>query len=101
MISVYLRIWEYLVLPDHGEVFTSTYGAEGAWAQLFSQGRGYRGTQLFRSLDLPDRFITVDAWTDQASWHAFLDRFGPAYNILDTQTQGLTLEERALLEGVI
>jgi heme-degrading monooxygenase HmoA len=99
MTAVYLRVWEYEVLPEHVEAFTSTYGADGAWAELFGQIQGYLGTELYRSLDLPDRFITVDRWTDEASWHAFQDRFRTAYLTLDDRTHHLTVEERALLEG--
>ena len=98
MVSVYLRVWEYDVLPEHIEAFISTYGADGAWVELFAQGQGYRGTELYRSL-LSDRFITVDRWTDEVSWHTFQNRFRTAYLTLDTRTNHLTVDERALLEG--
>ena len=47
----------------------------------------------------PDRFITVDRWTDEVSWHTFQNRFRTAYLTLDTRTNHLTVDERALLEG--
>ena len=99
MIPVYLRVWEYQVLPEHVEAFTSTYRADGAWVELFARGQGYLGTELYRSLDGPERFVTVDRWSDAASWHVFQDRFRTAYQTLDTRTHHLTVEERALLEG--
>jgi len=96
---VYVRVWDYAVLSEHVAAFTAIYGADGQWAELFRQGHGYLGTQLYRSVDLPGRFLTVDSWTDEASWLSFLDRFRPAYLALDARTQNLTVEERELLAG--
>lgn len=96
---MYLRVWEYEVVDEHVGVFTSTYGAGGAWVELFAQGHGYLGTHLYRDLDRPAWFITIDRWIDEASWHAFLDRFRTDYLTLDHRTRDLTLDERALLEG--
>jgi heme-degrading monooxygenase HmoA len=73
--------------------------AAGDWAQLFQRGRGHVGTELYRSTDDEPHFVTVDRWTDQAAWRAFLDEWRESYDALDTTMSRLTASQRSLLEG--
>lgn len=96
---MFVRVWEYTVPPEQVDAFTAVYGPDGDWVQLFGQGQGYAGTQLYRDVVVPERFVTVDRWSDQASWEAFLATLGAAYEALDIRTERLTAHERCLLEG--
>ena len=91
-----VRVWEYDVPEESRAEFERRYGAEGDWAQLFSSSDGFRGTELFASLDNPGRYLTVDRFTDQDAWRAFLSAHGDAYRLLDQATEALTTDEREL-----
>jgi heme-degrading monooxygenase HmoA len=99
MVDVFVRIWYYTVPERNVDAFLAAYGSEGPWAQLFRQGRGYEGTELFRGTERSDRFITVDTWVSEADWHEFLAEQADAYTALDARLEGLADVERALIEG--
>jgi len=99
MVRMFIRVWEYDVAADRVDAFAAAYGAEGDWARLFRQGRGYVGTELHRSTDDPARFVTVDRWTDERAWRSFLVEFRDAYHGLDRALAPLSVSQRAVLEG--
>jgi heme-degrading monooxygenase HmoA len=94
-----VRVWEYEVPEKSRDEFERMYGAAGAWAQLFSSSDGFRGTELFASLSDPGRYLTVDRFTDEGAWRAFLTEYGDAYARLDAATKGLTTDESELVGG--
>ena len=91
-----IRVWEYDVKQDAMTHFERLYGADGAWAQLFSSSDGFEGTELFASVSSPGRYLTVDRFRDEASWWRFQVEHRQAYLALDAQTEGLTLWEQEL-----
>jgi heme-degrading monooxygenase HmoA len=91
-----VRVWEYDVPEPSRAEFERRYGDDGDWAQLFSSSDGYRGTELFASLRRPGRYVTVDRFTDEHAWRAFLAEQGDAYRRLDEATETLTTDEREL-----
>jgi quinol monooxygenase YgiN len=91
-----IRVWEYDVPEATKTEFERIYGADGAWARLFSAEEGFAGTELFVSLSTPGRYLTVDRFRDQASWQRFQDEHRVAYWALDAESEGLTLAEREL-----
>ena len=95
--SVMIRVWEYDVAEASVADFERVYGADGSWAQLFSTIDGFEGTDLFVSLSGPGRYLTVDRFRDDASWHRFLAEQQEAYAALDAEASGLTLAERELV----
>lgn len=95
--SVMIRVWEYDVAEAAMADFERVYGAEGAWARLFSSADGFEGTELFVSLSRPGRYLSVDRFRDAASWHRFLAEQRDAYTALDAETDALTLAERELV----
>jgi heme-degrading monooxygenase HmoA len=97
---MYIRVWEYEVAAGHIDAFIAAYGHDGDWARLFQRGRGYVGTDLYRSTGDDAYFVTVDRWTDQAAWRAFLDEWGETYGRLDSTMNRLTASQRSLLEGL-
>ena len=96
-----VRVWEYDVPEGSRDEFERVYGADGDWARLFSSSSGYAGTELFASLSTPGRYVTVDRFSDDAAWEAFLAKRWDAYVRLDEQTAGLTTAERALAGPVV
>jgi hypothetical protein len=97
---MYAGVWEYEVRASDVESFLAAYGASGAWVQLFARSEGYAGTRLFRDVDRAGRFLTVDRWTDYASWEAFLDRWGRDYRELDQRLRGLADGGEMIVEGL-
>jgi heme-degrading monooxygenase HmoA len=91
-----IRVWEYDVLPSAVAEFERVYGAEGAWAQLFSSCDGFEGTELFASASTPGRYLTVDRFRDEASWRRFQAEQRTAYRELDAASEALTVAEREL-----
>jgi hypothetical protein len=86
------------VLPDHPRTPgarrtrltspTQNDGSDGDWARLFASSDGFRGTELFRSLTDPGRYLTVDRFTDEGAWRAFMSEYGDPYRRLDDATKG-------------
>jgi heme-degrading monooxygenase HmoA len=97
--SAYLRVWQYVTTPDRVDDFVAAYGSTGTWARLFAQSPGFLGTELFRSEDAPDAFITVDRWQDEQHWTAFLQQRREAYEALDAALAPLTVVDCPLHEG--
>ena len=91
-----IRVWEYDVREAAAADFERVYGADGAWAQLFSCSDGFEGTELFASVSSPGRYLTVDRFRDEASWRRFQAEHREAYLALDAESEGLTVAEREL-----
>src|SRR5215469_5871698 len=94
--GVFVRVWEYQVPGDRTEAFTAAYAADGAWGELFDKATGFLGTELYRDAARAGRFLTIDRWQDEQDWRSFLHAFGPAYEALDAQLEGLAAVERSL-----
>jgi heme-degrading monooxygenase HmoA len=59
--------------------FEEAYGPEGEWAQFFSNGQGYIGTELLHDVDEPERFLVIDRWESAEAYNAFLAEFQQEY----------------------
>jgi heme-degrading monooxygenase HmoA len=92
-----IRVWEYDVSEAAVPNFERIYGADGAWAQLFSSSDGFKGTELFASVSNSGRYLTVDRFRDEASWRRFMVEHREAYLALDAESEGLTVAERELV----
>jgi len=90
------RVWQYDVRGGAEPEFEAAYGAGGSWAWLFATSDGYLGTELFRSLDVPGRYLATDRFVGFAAWHRFLAEHRSAYEQLDAQCAGLTVAEQEL-----
>ena len=91
---MYRIVWMYDVRPERVELFERVYGPDGDWVRLFRTGRGYLGTELFRSAVTPGRYLTVDDWAARAAYEIFRTRSASAYQELDARCDDLTLSER-------
>ncbi len=90
------RVWQYDVRPGTEQEFEDVYRTDGSWARLFSASDGYLGTELFRSLDVPGRYLTVDRFVDLEAWQRFWSEHRSAYERLDERCAGLTVAEQEL-----
>jgi heme-degrading monooxygenase HmoA len=97
-VEMYVILWKFEVHPEKVEAFVAAYKNDGAWAQLFAQAEGYLGTELLRSLDADGRaqFVTIDRWQSSEHFARFRAQFDTPYRTLDTQCEGMTLNERKL-----
>jgi quinol monooxygenase YgiN len=93
---MHIIIWEFTVRGEHIQEFTSAYGSNGGWANLFRQAEGYLGTELLRSSHEPGTFLTVDRWESAACFEVFQQRFGAEYRKLDAQWEGYTSSEKKI-----
>jgi heme-degrading monooxygenase HmoA len=98
-LTVYRIVWMYDVKPETAVIFERVYGAEGDWVRLFRTARGYLGTELFRSVATPGRYVTVDDWESLAAYDIFRARAGAAYAELDARCDDLTQTERLVSAG--
>jgi len=93
---MHIIIWKFMVRGEHIQEFMTACGSDGDWARLFRRAEGYLGTELLRSADEPNLFLTVDRWEDAACFESFQKRFGAEYKMLDTKFEGYTLSEEKL-----
>lgn len=93
---MYVVIWEFQVSPHHLGEFERHYAGNGAWAQLFRRDPAYKETRLLRDQESPGRYVTVDVWRDEASYHAFKERESGAYKQLDAECEAFTQSEKLI-----
>jgi heme-degrading monooxygenase HmoA len=97
-VEMYVIIWKFEVHPGKVDAFVAAYKGDGAWAQLFAEAEGFIGTELLRSVDIDNRaeFVTIDRWQSSEDFARFRAQFDTLYRTLDTQWEGMTLNERKL-----
>ena len=88
--------WEFDANPERVREFELVYGSSGDWVDLFRRSSDYVSTELFRSLESPTRFITLDCWRSRAGYESFRREHAPDYARLDEMCEQLTLHERIL-----
>jgi len=93
---MHIIIWEFRVREEHIQEFSKACGSHGDWASLFRRVEGYLGTELLRSSDERDLFLTIDRWESAACFANFQERFGAEYQKLDARFEGYTLLEKKL-----
>lgn len=89
-----LLVWEFRVQPGRTAEFERAYGPEGDWARLFRRSPAYRGTELLRDAEDPERYLTLDRWEGGAAFEAFKASHGEDYRALDEVCEPLCTEER-------
>lgn len=93
---MYVYLWEYRVRPEVVERFREAYGPEGAWVALFRRASGYVGTKLYRDLEGPYRYVTVDRWESRDAYDRFRRTHSAEFERLDAECESLTLREDRL-----
>lgn len=87
-------LWEYRVPAGKRADFERCYNSRGTWAELFQRSSAYRGTTLLRDPGDPARYLTLDVWDDDASFHRFRQEFAAEYAAIDRQMGAFTEFER-------
>jgi hypothetical protein len=98
MSNAYAYVWEYSVDPGWIERFAVAYGSTGVWADFFAQSDGYLGTSLFNDPANPNRFITVDYFTDPVARASLVQAKAEAYARIDSEWDTATLTETKIGE---
>ena len=93
---MHIIIWKLMVREERIQQFKAASGCNGDWANLFRRAEGYLGTELLRSADEPNIFLTVDRWPSAACFETFQRQYGAEYKTLDTKFEGYTLAETKL-----
>lgn len=88
--------WEFRVHPGQAAGFERAYGPEGDWSRLFTRSPAYRGTELLRDPDDPERYLTLDRWDGAADFDAFKAAHGDDYHVLDLACEPLCTEGRPI-----
>jgi len=96
MVGKYAYVWEFQVIPEFELEFTKYYNSNGVWAELFRQHPGYIETLLLRDHQTPCRYLTIDRWESEESFHSFKAMFTKEYEEIDQRCQGFTLNEISL-----
>jgi heme-degrading monooxygenase HmoA len=97
---VFAVIWEFDVRTGCEAAFAALYGSEGEWVALFRQYPGFVGTELLRDAHPADtdstRWVTIDRWTSENEYDAFLTAAQSRYAHIDARGDALTAAERCL-----
>ena len=95
---MYTVVWSYEVRAEHVERFIEAYRPGGRWSRLFHRGEGYMGSELYRSTEEPERFVTIDRWRSREHFTTFMVGFRELYAGLDAQCDAWTITEQRLGE---
>lgn len=93
---MYTIIWEFEVRPEFWNIYREEYSANGIWAQLFRQAKGYRGTTLLIDESTPHRAVTIDRWEREEDFDEFKKLFADDYQELDKRCEQYTLGEKLI-----
>lgn len=93
---MYLIIWEYHVQPEKQAEFERAYAPQGTWAEFFKRDAAYLETELLRSEERLEIYITIDKWDSQSAYERFLQTWRREYDALDEQCNSLTKHEQRI-----
>lgn len=93
---MYRLVWQFDALPQRAAEFEQVYGATGRWAEFFRHSPEYLGTELYKNLDKPHRFVAVDTWRSRVAYEAFRKAKAGEYAALDEWCRDLLAHERML-----
>ena len=93
---MYRIVWEFDATPERLKEFELEYGPAGKWVEFFRRSPEYVSTELFRSIESPNRFITLDTWRTRAGYEAFRKSNAEEYAKLDKWCEQFTAHERTL-----
>jgi len=92
---MFVAIWQYQVREGAESAFEALYGNDGAWVALFAGYPAHLGTELLRD-ERPDTYVTIDRWSSEDDYLAFLVDAQPQYQRIDEEGDALTLCERRI-----
>jgi len=93
---MHVIIWEFGVREERVLEFVSACSSDGDWAKLFGRADGYLETELLRSSQASNVFVTIDRWENASCFENFQEQFGSEYKKLDAAFEGYTWSEKKL-----
>jgi heme-degrading monooxygenase HmoA len=90
---MFIYIWDFKVDPQRIAEFERAYRPGGPWENLFQMGSGYLKTELLRDSGNPERYLTIDFWTDRESFLSFKSNYADEFSKLDTMCEDFTVQE--------
>lgn len=93
---MYRLVWEFDAKQERLTDFEQVYSPEGRWVRFFRLSDDYLGTELYRNVRHPQRFIIVDAWRSRQAYEAFRKANAAEYATLDEWCRQLLEHERML-----
>lgn len=90
---MHARVWKFRPPQGREAAFAAAYCANGPWAELFGQGKGYRGTSLLRPCEPGGWWMTIDRWDSLGAFESFRRDHGEQYRMLDSKLEGVAGEE--------
>lgn len=93
---MYVIAWRFAVRPDAVADFERHYSPAGTWASFFRRTDGFIRTELLKSMNVPDEYMTIDYWESKDAYLDFRQRFGAEYALLDASFEGLTETEELM-----
>lgn len=93
---MYRLVWEFDAKPERVADFEKIYAADGRWAAFFKQSPEYLGTELYKNVGTPTRFVAVDSWRSRTSYESFRKAKAADYAKLDEWCRVLLEHERML-----
>lgn len=101
MATPFVYIWRYAVRAGMKEDFLKAYCQDGEWAQLFSTDPSYIRTDLLKSSDDADVYMTVDYWTSRDARDAFREKHRVAFDALDRKCEAYTKRETLIGDFIV
>jgi len=93
---MYRLVWEFDAKPERVADFEKVYAADGRWATFFKQSPDYLGTELYKNVNRPVRFVAVDIWRSRVAYESFRKANSADYAKLDEWCRQLLAHERML-----
>ena len=95
---MFVALWEFEVKPGSEEKFEKVYGADGAWAKLFSTDAQYRRTRLVKDVEREGVYLTLDFWETREAFEKFKKDNAEEYERIDKECEGMTTREQKIGE---
>jgi hypothetical protein len=89
-------VWDFKVFLGKEAEFERHYGPEGTWVQLFRKSSAYLGTDLLHDQEAAGHYLTIDRWSNLASYETFLEEYAAEYKQIDEKMESLTRSETKL-----
>jgi heme-degrading monooxygenase HmoA len=90
---MFVVVWQFEIAEEKIAAFEASYGAAGAWAELFRTSPQYLGTELLRDAYIPGAYMTIDRWASEEDFRAFRREHDSEYESLDRACDALTSRE--------
>ena len=90
---MYTILWYFRAKAGEETEFERAYGSRGTWAQFFSNGIGFLGTELHPDPKAPGRYLTIDRWESRDAYESFSEKNKREYTEIDSRCEALTSEE--------